>query len=395
MIPRYYQSGTLPCTLPVGHKGIQELELSVSDELKPRCPALYTGPEPKHGHRCEQPAGHEHAHSFTTQPGWVQAWGDPVEAEKTGTQRCDRVHWRFAILEPVYYDHQGGSVVAGSPGVDKVLDALDTALAERDAARECPAAEAAVRAIVKTPDSKTISDLLALAEEMMNKAPPATPQHEPLPALERCPKHLDTASMWGVHGCPGCMGEELDAARECHRNRSEDLAHANAAHAKTLAALNSAVAKWTTYEREYILPVFDWAAKHGIQLKELVAANPGKNCVQLFFEALEERLTAAEAAGDEWKRQVKIGVDSEIEARKELERVRQNVQAARTAAFEQAATMLERAGLQHRHTVDLPGGRTQEWGWIERKKLVDALRAEGQVKSVAAISYQEYKKGQP
>ena len=44
--------------------------------------------------------------------------------------------------------------------------------------------------------------------------------------------------------------------------------------------------KWRTYEREYILPCFDWATEYGIDLRELVRRNPGKNCVELLVRAL-------------------------------------------------------------------------------------------------------------
>lgn len=51
-------------------------------------------------------------------------------------------------------------------------------------------------------------------------------------------------------------------------------------------------AKWTTYEQEYILPQFAWAESVGIDLRQLVLDNPGKNCSRLLFEALLEACVA-------------------------------------------------------------------------------------------------------
>jgi hypothetical protein len=62
--------------------------------------------------------------------------------------------------------------------------------------------------------------------------------------------------------------------------------------------------KWRDYENEFILPTFDWAAKEGIDLRALVKANAGKNCVRLLVEALlaqrdAARLRLLSAAGDD------------------------------------------------------------------------------------------------
>jgi hypothetical protein len=45
-------------------------------------------------------------------------------------------------------------------------------------------------------------------------------------------------------------------------------------------------AKCQTYENSYILPVFQWAKGLGMNLEQVVKENPGKNCVELFFNAL-------------------------------------------------------------------------------------------------------------
>lgn len=48
--------------------------------------------------------------------------------------------------------------------------------------------------------------------------------------------------------------------------------------------------KWENYERDYILPCFDWAKEEGIDLQKLVHENPGKNCVQLLVEELRKEI---------------------------------------------------------------------------------------------------------
>jgi hypothetical protein len=48
--------------------------------------------------------------------------------------------------------------------------------------------------------------------------------------------------------------------------------------------------KWREYEREFILPQFDWAESVGIDLQALVRDNPGKNCSRLLFEVMEARV---------------------------------------------------------------------------------------------------------
>ena len=51
------------------------------------------------------------------------------------------------------------------------------------------------------------------------------------------------------------------------------------------------IKKWQNYEHDYILPCFDMAKKLGIDLKQEVSDNPGKNCVELLFLRLSERLS--------------------------------------------------------------------------------------------------------
>jgi len=48
--------------------------------------------------------------------------------------------------------------------------------------------------------------------------------------------------------------------------------------------------KWQEYERDYILPCFRWAKEVGVDLSELVSANPGHNCVELLVSWLVKRV---------------------------------------------------------------------------------------------------------
>lgn len=67
----------------------------------------------------------------------------------------------------------------------------------------------------------------------------------------------------------------FDLAAEVERQREE------------IGCLN---AKWRVYEREYILPLFDWATDLGFDLRKLVHENAGKNCARLFYEYLKEKV---------------------------------------------------------------------------------------------------------
>ncbi len=48
--------------------------------------------------------------------------------------------------------------------------------------------------------------------------------------------------------------------------------------------------RWIVYEQEYILPCFEWAKEIGIDLRQLVADNPGRNCVNVLVHTLIERI---------------------------------------------------------------------------------------------------------
>ena len=54
--------------------------------------------------------------------------------------------------------------------------------------------------------------------------------------------------------------------------------------------------KWQDYEQHYILPVFEWATELGLDLRQRVYDNPGKNCVVLFFEWLRDERGALRTA---------------------------------------------------------------------------------------------------
>jgi hypothetical protein len=63
---------------------------------------------------------------------------------------------------------------------------------------------------------------------------------------------------------------------------AEEFFDAKSLHEKFLEATN----KWQGYERDYILPCFKWAKEEGFELEPLVLDNPGKNCVEIFFNRL-------------------------------------------------------------------------------------------------------------
>lgn len=55
-------------------------------------------------------------------------------------------------------------------------------------------------------------------------------------------------------------------------------------------------AKITLYEQDYILVCFDMAEQDGLDLRLLVAEAPGKNCVQVYVNALREQRDANKPA---------------------------------------------------------------------------------------------------
>lgn len=65
-----------------------------------------------------------------------------------------------------------------------------------------------------------------------------------------------------------------------------------------LAKLAEATQRWRDYEREFILPTFDWAQEIGLDLQALVHTTPGHNCVALLVRHLRQRLASAERALD-------------------------------------------------------------------------------------------------
>ena len=59
--------------------------------------------------------------------------------------------------------------------------------------------------------------------------------------------------------------------------------------------LNEADAKWRRYEKDYILPPFEWAKEVDFDLQAAVRDNAGKNCVRLLHEHMLDLLAAARA----------------------------------------------------------------------------------------------------
>jgi hypothetical protein len=87
---------------------------------------------------------------------------------------------------------------------------------------------------------------------------------------------------------------ELDVEKKL-RIQSDLAVTAKAEAAELRLMLDAANEKWKTYERDYILPTFQWAKELGIDLEALVREKAGKNCVEHFFGALKAKLVAAEA----------------------------------------------------------------------------------------------------
>lgn len=52
--------------------------------------------------------------------------------------------------------------------------------------------------------------------------------------------------------------------------------------------------KWRSLERDYVLPCFKWAEHEGIDLRQMVLDNPGKNCVELFVNVLKREIERLE-----------------------------------------------------------------------------------------------------
>jgi hypothetical protein len=55
---------------------------------------------------------------------------------------------------------------------------------------------------------------------------------------------------------------------------------------------DAATKKWQEYERDYILPCFQWAKELGIDLEQRVLANPGHNCVETLVSILRRDRSA-------------------------------------------------------------------------------------------------------
>ena len=66
----------------------------------------------------------------------------------------------------------------------------------------------------------------------------------------------------------------------------DTLVSRKASEKAALDNLIIAVEKWTSMERDYVLPAFDIAESIGFDLQKAVLENPGKNCTILLFERL-------------------------------------------------------------------------------------------------------------
>lgn len=67
---------------------------------------------------------------------------------------------------------------------------------------------------------------------------------------------------------------------------------------RLFATIDHHRSKWQEYEREYILPCFQWARELGFDLERMVIDNPGHNCVELLVSTLRKRLAPEPDAAD-------------------------------------------------------------------------------------------------
>lgn len=63
---------------------------------------------------------------------------------------------------------------------------------------------------------------------------------------------------------------------------------------KVHEALHAERNKWWTYEQEYVLPCFKWAAEMGYDLEAAVRENHGRNCLELLVAWLRARVVGGE-----------------------------------------------------------------------------------------------------
>jgi hypothetical protein len=96
----------------------------------------------------------------------------------------------------------------------------------------------------------------------------------------------------------------LDAQRaarlECERQlrASRDQRDASLKDADALRSeRDAATDKWHEYERDYILPCFQWAKELGIDLEQMVLDNPGRNCVEILVSTLRRDRSACVSGG--------------------------------------------------------------------------------------------------
>jgi len=112
-----------------------------------------------------------------------------------------------------------------------------------------------------------------------------------------------------------------------------------------LAERDSANQKWQLYEREYVLPCFEWATEADIDLREMVGTNAGRNCVELLVSTLAAERDTARA-------ELRLEVDAKNSMREELDDKRERLHALRT---ELAAAQARVKELDDERETDLIG----------------------------------------
>lgn len=96
------------------------------------------------------------------------------------------------------------------------------------------------------------------------------------------------------------IDKQKAAKAECERQLQESFDRYGAAleDVNTLREDRDAASKkWQDYERDFILPCFRWARELGLDLEQMVLANPGRNCVDLLVSTLRERASRAPIQG--------------------------------------------------------------------------------------------------
>ncbi len=59
--------------------------------------------------------------------------------------------------------------------------------------------------------------------------------------------------------------------------------------------------RYDDYEREYILPIFEFAKEIDFDLPEAVRNNLGSNCVEVLFEHMKERIKTLQSKLEDYR----------------------------------------------------------------------------------------------